>query len=115
MSKDGYNINEPPTGNILPKVPPKAPPTTEYVGGRVCKGDVRLGSGCGACSRCFEQMKELALLPSERRELHERIKEANQRFDLAYSQACSKFTSIINTDESLTLEQKQDILEKLWK
>ena len=115
MSKDGYNINEPPAGNILPKVPPKAPPTTEYVGGRMCKGDVRLGSGCGACSRCFEQMKELALLPSERRQLQDKIREAEQRFSLAYSQACSKFTSIINTDESLTLEQKTNILEKLWK
>lgn len=58
---------------------------------------------------------DLPLLPSERRELHERIKEANQRFELAYSQACSKFTSIINTDESLTLEQKQNILDRLWK
>jgi hypothetical protein len=114
MSKDGYNINEPPTGNILPKVPPKAPPTTEYVGGRTCKGDVRLGSGCGACSRCFAQMKELALLPSERRELNERIKEANLRFDLAYSQACSKFTRIIN-ESNLTVEEKQDILNQLWK
>ena len=61
------------------------------------------------------QMNDLPLLPSERRELHERIKEANQRFDLAYSQACSKFTRIINTDESLTLEQKTNILERLWK
>ena len=61
------------------------------------------------------EVRDLPLLPSERRELHERIKEANQRFDLAYSQACSKFTSIINTDESLTLEQKTNILEKLWK
>jgi hypothetical protein len=60
-------------------------------------------------------MNDLPLLPSERRELHERIKEANQRFDLAYSQACSKFTSIINTDESLTLDQKTNILDRLWK
>ncbi|UZS00875.1 hypothetical protein [Pseudomonas phage vB_PsaM_M1] len=61
------------------------------------------------------EARDLPLLPSERRELHERIKEANQRFDLAYSQACSKFTSIINTDQSLTLEQKQNILDRLWK
>ena len=49
MSKDGYNINEPPVGNILPKVPPKAPPTVEYIGKRevVCKGCILLGSGCG--------------------------------------------------------------------
>lgn len=60
-------------------------------------------------------MNDLPLLQSERRELNERIKEANQRFDLAYSQACSKFTSIINTDKGLTLEQKQNILERLWK
>lgn len=66
-------------------------------------------------SAMVTQMNDLPLLPSERRELHERIKEANQRFDLAYSQACSKFTNIINTDESLTLEQKQNILDRLWK
>lgn len=58
---------------------------------------------------------DLPLLPSERRELHERIKEANQRFDLAYSQACSKFTAIINTDSTLTDAQKQNILDQLWK
>jgi hypothetical protein len=57
---------------------------------------------------------DLPLLPSERRELHERIKEANQRFDLAYSQACSKFTRIIN-ESDLTVEEKQDILDQLWK
>ena len=58
---------------------------------------------------------ELQLLNSERRQLQDKIREAEQRFDLAYSQACSKFTSIINTDESLTLEQKQNILDRLWK
>ena len=57
---------------------------------------------------------DLPLLPSERRELHEGIKEANQRFDLAYSQACSKFTRIINESNS-TVEEKQDILNQLWK
>lgn len=55
------------------------------------------------------------LMPSERRQLQDKIREAEQRFNLTYSQACSKFTSIINTDESLTLEQKQNILNKLWK
>jgi len=55
------------------------------------------------------------LMKSERRILQDKIREAEQRFSLAYSQACSKFTSIINTDESLTLEQKTNILERLWK
>lgn len=92
MSNDGYNVNPPVPENIRPVEPPKAPPTTEYVGKR-----------------------DLPLLPSERRELNEKIKQERQKFELAYSQACSKFTSIINTDESLTLEQKTNILEKLWK
>lgn len=60
------------------------------------------------------EVRDLPLLPSERRELNERIKEANQRFDLAYSQACSKFTRIIN-ESNLTVEEKQDILNQLWK
>lgn len=115
MSKDGYNINEPPTGNILPKVPPKAPPTTEYVGGRACKGDVRLGSGCGACSRCFDQMKELPLLPSERRDLLQKVQDANVRYEQAYDAARRSFTAIINNDESLSLEQKDKILNLVWK
>lgn len=90
MSKDGYTINEPPVGNVRPAIPPKAPPAAA-------------------------PSSDLPLLPSERRELNERIKEANQRFGLAYSQACSKFTSIINTDSTLTDAQKQNILDQLWK
>lgn len=82
---------EKPVGAVKPPAP-AAPPTTEYVG-----YDTR------------------PLLPSERRILQDKIREAEQRFDLAYSQACSKFTSIINTDESLTLEQKINILKRLWK
>lgn len=54
------------------------------------------------------------LLPSERRELEQKVRDANQRFDLAYSQACSKFTRIIN-ESDLTVEEKQDILNQLWK
>lgn len=60
-------------------------------------------------------MSDLPLLPSERRQLQDKIREAEQRFDLAYSQACSKFTSIINTDSTLTDAQKQNILDRLWK
>jgi hypothetical protein len=85
---------EKPIGAVKPPAP-AAPPTTEYVG----KSDYDLHP----------------LMKSERRQLQDKIREAEQRFDLAYSQACSKFTSIINTDESLTLEQKINILEKLWK
>lgn len=58
---------------------------------------------------------ELPLLNSERRQLQDKIREAEQRFDLAYSQACSKFTSIINADSTLTDAQKQNILDRLWK
>ena len=54
------------------------------------------------------------LMPSERRQLQDKIREAEQRFDLAYSQACSKFTRIIN-ESDLTVEEKQDILDQLWK
>ena len=118
MSKDGYNINEPPVGNILPKMPPKAPPkappTTEYVGGRVCKGDVRLGSGCGACSRCFAQVKELSLLPSERKEFLSKIKELNNKYEMAYANALRSFTRVINTHEGLTSELKESILYRIW-
>ena len=57
MSKDGYNINEPPRGRILPPIPPKAPPDV------VCKGDIRLGSGCKKCSRCKSQMEEYSFTP----------------------------------------------------
>ena len=51
---------------------------------------------------------------SERRQLQDKIREAEQRFDLAYSQACSKFTRIIN-ESNLTVQEKQDILDQLWK
>ena len=54
------------------------------------------------------------LLKSERRQLQDKIREAEQRFDLAYSQACSKFTRIIN-ESDLTVQEKQDILDQLWK
>ncbi len=54
------------------------------------------------------------LMKSERRQLQDKIREAEQRFDLAYSQACSKFTRIIN-ESNLTVEEKQDILDQLWK
>jgi predicted transcriptional regulator len=59
-------------------------------------------------------MNDLALLPSERRQLQDKIREVEQRFSLAYSQACSKFTRIIN-ESNLTVEEKQDILSQLWK
>lgn len=59
-------------------------------------------------------MNDLPLLPSERLQLQDKIREAEQRFDLAYSQACSKFTRIIN-ESALTVEDKQDILNQLWK
>ena len=59
-------------------------------------------------------MNDLPLLNSERRQLQNKIREAEQRFDLAYSQACSKFTRIIN-ESNLTVEEKQDILNQLWK
>ena len=54
------------------------------------------------------------LMLSERRQLQDKIREVEQRFDLAYSQACSKFTRIIN-ESNLTVEEKQDILDQLWK
>lgn len=82
---------EKPVGATKPPAP-CAPPTTEYVG-----------------------KSDLPLLPSERRQLQDKIREAEQRFDLAYSQACSKFTSIINADSTLTDAQKQNILNQLWK
>lgn len=114
MSKDGYNINEPPINFKLPDNPPKAPPTTEYVGGRVCKGDVRLGSGCGACSRCFAQAKELSLLPSERKDLENKVKEAIAKHEMAYASALRKFTAVINLHEGLTDELKESILYRTW-
>lgn len=81
---------EKPIGAVRPPAP-CVPPTTEYVG-----YDTR------------------PLMPSERRQLQDKIREAEQRFDLAYSQACSKFTRIIN-ESNLTAEEKQDILNQLWK
>ena len=54
------------------------------------------------------------LMKSERRQLQDKIREAEQRFSLAYSQACSKFTRIIN-ESNLTVQEKQDILDQLWK
>lgn len=81
---------EKPIGAVKPPAP-AAPPTTEYVA-----YDTR------------------PLMPSERRLLQDKIREAEQRFDLAYSQACSKFTRIIN-ESALTEEQKQDILSEVWK
>jgi hypothetical protein len=60
-------------------------------------------------------MNELPLLPSERKELLSKIKELNNKYEMAYSSALRSFTRIINEDISLTQEQREGILESLWK
>ncbi len=77
---------EPPS---RPKAPPTPPPTVEFIGkgvGQVvCKGDIRLGSGCGSCTRCRRQIAVLIAenerLTSEVRALEEKTVELN--FDAA--------------------------------
>lgn len=61
MGKLGININDEPENFKLPQIPPRnPPPTTEYVGQQaVCKGSLALGSGCGRCSRCKQEIKSL--------------------------------------------------------
>ena len=67
------------------------PPTTEYVGKR-----------------------ELPLLPSERKDLENKVKEAVAKYEMAYASALRKFTAVINLHEGLTDELKESILYRLW-
>lgn len=120
MSKDGYNINEVPDNFSLPKNPPPAPPTTEYVGGReyVCKGDIRLGSGCRECSRCLEQLQNFEtppLLESERKELRNKIRELQNEKEQIGTVILMEVNRIINTSDCITEEQKTMLLSLIWK
>lgn len=59
-------------------------------------------------------MTELPLLPSERKELLNKIKEANTKAEMAYANALRQFTRVINTHEGLSDNQKESILYRIW-
>ena len=59
-------------------------------------------------------MNELPLLPSERKELLSKIKEANDKYEMAYANALRSFTRVINTHESLSEEEKKSLLYRIW-
>lgn len=82
-----------PEGAVRPKAP-SAPPGRNLYG---------------------EDHKELPLLPSERASLQQKVKDANQKYELSYDAALRKFTSVINLHEGLTTEQKESILYRIWK
>lgn len=84
---------EMPEGIVRPKAPasPPIPPTTEYVGKR-----------------------ELPPLPSERKELLSKIRELNDKYEMAYASALRSFTRVINTHEGLSEEEKKSILYRVW-
>lgn len=70
------------------------PPTTEYVGARV--------------------PSDLPLLPSERRQLENKVKEAIAKYETAYANALRHVTYVINTHEGLTQEQRDSIVHRIW-
>lgn len=72
--------------------PLPTPPTTEYVG-----------------------KPDLPLLLSERRELEQKVRDANQRYELAFDAALRRFTAVINLRDDLTEQQKKSILSETWK
>ena len=80
-----------PEGAVKPKAPPAPPMRNLY----------------GEDDRC------LPLLNSERKEYQHKLKEAQSKYETAYSSALRKFTRIIN-ESGLTEEEKQDILGQLW-
>ena len=59
-------------------------------------------------------MNDLPLLPSERKDLENKVKEANQRAETIYAATLRKVTAIINNHESLTAEQRDSILYRVW-
>lgn len=90
MSKDGYNINEPPVGNVRPAIPPKAPPAPP---GRT---------------------NDLPLLPSTHKEYQNKIKELQAEIEQTYASALRKATGIINKSE-LDEETKKELIYLIWK
>lgn len=62
----------------------------------------------------ISEVIDLPLLPSERRELLQKVKDANARYEQAYDAARRSFTAIINNDESLSLEQKESLIRSIW-
>ena len=57
---------------------------------------------------------DLPLLPSERKEFLSKIKEANDKYEMAYANALRHFTRVINTHEGLTSELKESIIYRIW-
>jgi hypothetical protein len=61
------------------------------------------------------QMNDLPLLPSERSDLEQKIRDERQKYELAYDTALRRFTSVINQRKDLTEAQKESILSEVWK
>ena len=57
--------------------------------------------------------KDTALLPSERRQYEEKIKEANKRADEVYGCVLRKVNGLVNRALYLTDHQKRKLLEDL--
>lgn len=78
---------------------------------------------CSQCRECkakvFHKMdcssKELPLLRSERYQLNQRIRALQEQLKLSQTVALHSVTRIINGSEELTKEQKETLLDLIWK
>lgn len=78
---------------------------------------------CSQCRECkakvFHKMdcssKELPLLRSERYQLNQRIRALQEQLNLSQTVTLHGVTRIINENAELTKEQKETLLDLIWK
>jgi hypothetical protein len=60
-------------------------------------------------------MNELPLLESERKDFKNKIRELQEEKELITTSVLQQVTRIINVSEDLTQEQRESILNQIWK
>jgi mRNA-degrading endonuclease YafQ of YafQ-DinJ toxin-antitoxin module len=60
-------------------------------------------------------MNELPLLESERKDFKNKIRELQEEKELITTSVLQQVTRIINVSEDLTQEQRDSILNQIWK